>query len=385
VEYIEPDVEQTLAAGQQDRMARGQELPEGLASVRTVAMLGTSAGGLATVAETIIAAWSDERYRIVPIVTHENGGPFHRVALAARACARLALMLARREVDLVHVHFAAYGSAYRKSVFVDLARAFGVPVIGHAHDGRFPAFYANGSDRRREWIVRFLAKFDRLVVLSEEWRIFYQGLCPDLDTIVIGNGVPPAAEHVPGDGPPVILVLGRMCRDKGTYDALACLPSVLERHPDAELWLAGDGEVEAVMKAVASMSLERSVRVLGWIAGDVRETVMQKARVLILPSHAEGMPMALLEAMSRGIPVVATSVGAVPGIVRNGENGLLVRPCEVEELAQAIVRLLSDPIAATAMGKAGRSLVEQRYSVKAAVDVLAQLYDGTVGNRMVPR
>jgi glycosyltransferase involved in cell wall biosynthesis len=96
--------------------------------------------------------------------------------------------------------------------------------------------------------------------------------------------------------------------------------------------------------------------------------------VFALPSYAEGMPMALLEAMSWGLPVVATPVGGVPQVIEHGVNGLLVAPGDIDGLAAALARLFDEPALRDSLGAAARRTIAARFSVETALARLGELY-----------
>ncbi|MCL4401857.1 MAG: glycosyltransferase [Acidobacteria bacterium] len=141
----------------------------------------------------------------------------------------------------------------------------------------------------------------------------------------------------------VILTVGRLSREKGHLDLLDAVALLRRRHPalSFRLVLAGEGpERDSIERRLAALGLSGAVLLAGHQA-DVRPYYAM-ADLFVLPSHSEGSPNALLEAMAAGIPVVATSVGGVPEIARHGETALLVERGSAGQMAGAIERLLED-------------------------------------------
>lgn len=352
-----------------------------------VVMLGTSTGalgGVAAVQRIILDHWpSGGSHRLTHIATHTDGGPARKLATAGRALVVLAGLLASRAVDVAHIHFSGRASFYRKSVFILLCRAFGVPIIGHAHDGLFPEFYRECGPVRRRYIRAVLNRLDRLIVLSEESQALYAALYRRGEPVVIPNPVPvpfptdrpPTDRPAGGAGRPVLLSLGWLGPAKGTYDLLSAFPEILKRFPDAELWLGGAGEVETVRRRIANEPWGAQVRLLGWVSGADKEAALRRACIFLLPSYAEGLPMALLEAMAHGLPVIATPVGGIPQAVVDGMTGLLVPPGDVRALERAVLALLGDPERAAALGAAARRRMLERYDVSVVLERIAGLYD----------
>lgn len=348
---------------------------------RVALVLGPSAGaagGIAAVIAALAEGWDVPGWHLRPIATYADGGRWTKLAVAFRALAAVTAALLARRADLLHIHFATGASFHRKAVFVLLGRLFGVPVVGHAHSGHFPAFYARQGRVGRGWVRFVLNRLTTLVVLSESWAAYYRPLLARGEPVVVPN---PAA--VPAAVPdrtrpreePVILCLGRLCAAKGTYDLLDAMPRILDRIPGVRLHLGGDGETAAVAARLAAVPWGERVRLLGWVSGADKDRELAAAALFVQPSHAEGLPMALLEAMGWGLPVVATPVGAVPQVVEDGVSGRLVPAGDPAALAAAVADLLADPAGAAALGAAARVSVAGRFERSRVQRRLGAVYD----------
>jgi glycosyltransferase involved in cell wall biosynthesis len=175
----------------------------------------------------------------------------------------------------------------------------------------------------------------------------------------------------------VVLFLGDFSQRKGVRDLLAAAPAVLRRRPDARFVVAG-GQPPVDVAAQAA-PLGDAVHFPGFVRGADKLRRLQEASLLALPSYAEGMPVAVLEAMAAGLPVVATPVGGVPDFFRDGFNGRLTPPGDVPALAAAIVRLLDDPAAAQAMGRHNRQQALEQFAVPQYARRLLEVYHQVVG------
>lgn len=176
-----------------------------------------------------------------------------------------------------------------------------------------------------------------------------------------------AADH---PKPPVILTSARLTEQKGhTYllDAAAEVPQAL-------FLVAGDGPTRSTLEEKARrLGISDRVRFLGF-RSDI-PALLASCDVFVLPSLYEGFPLAVLEALAAGKPVVATSAGGVAEIIRDGRTGLLVPPADPTALAHAIRRILKEPLRARTMAEAGRRLVRLHYSVESMVQSVSALYD----------
>ena len=205
---------------------------------------------------------------------------------------------------------------------------------------------------------------------------------------VIRNGVEIPEERLGEGGRPpglpaggrIMVCVANLRQGKGHPDLLVAAAEVLPRFPDVSLVLVGEGHLRpAIEEAVARYGLVGRVLLLGR-RNDV-PALLAAADLFVLPSHEEGLPNALLEAMAYGVPVVATAVGGTPEAVEDGVSGLLVPPRDPGALAKAMTVLLSDPPAARRLGQMGRARVAKFFTLDRMVEETEALY-GALLNRV---
>jgi glycosyltransferase involved in cell wall biosynthesis len=168
--------------------------------------------------------------------------------------------------------------------------------------------------------------------------------------------------------------IARLEEEKDQATLLRAFAVVRDRHPDARLVIVGDGSLRGALEDLArTLGVEPWVSFLG-ARSDVAD-LLPELDVFVLSSIREGLPLALLEAMACGVPVVATAIGNVPRVVRDGENGDLVAPADSRALAAAICRMLESPDRAESLGAAARAWVAAEYSLDATVRRYQELYD----------
>lgn len=341
-------------------------------------MLGTAPqtrGGIAAVIGAYRAAGLFERWPIDYVVTHREGGKGAKLAAAARGLARFVALLAAHRRVLVHVHCASRASFWRKALFMSVAHAARCPVILHLHGGGFARFYEEECGPLRRWLVRrVLARAACVIALTGRWRNWLAQLQANPNLVCIPNPVdlPPAI--VPRGPRNVVLYLGRIEPAKGIPELLDAFAGLRPGMPDALLVCAGAGDIDAAARQARRLGLEDSVRFPGWIDGDEKRAWLARAALFVLPSHAEGLPMSLLEAMAAGLPVVASAVGGIPDVVHDGVNGFLVAPGDRVALLRAMGRVLNDPQLGAALGAAGREAVRARYAPERVLPDLERLY-----------
>jgi glycosyltransferase involved in cell wall biosynthesis len=143
--------------------------------------------------------------------------------------------------------------------------------------------------------------------------------------------------------------------------------------------IGGNGEIEKYRSLADAAGLGRRIDFLGWVDEADVDQWLNRASLFVLPSRAENQPVAILEAMARGLPVIATSIGAIPEQVLDGETGLLVPPGDSESLRAAIQTLLTSPDERTSMGVAARQRYEECFSIGRCARSLQMIYRSLTG------
>lgn len=287
--------------------------------------------------------------------------------------------LRSRGVDIAHSHefgMALYGGM--------AARTTGIPHLITMHGSHY---YARPA--RRRTALRLVAHLSGpLIAVSEPLR---QSLMRDLglpgsDVRVVANGVPlPDFTHPvlrdelgldPNDR--LIVAVGNLYPVKGHMDLVRALALLAEEVPPVHLAIAGRGAMEGRLTLLArELGVAHRLHLLD-LRSDVPD-VLRSAQIFALPSLTEGLPMALLEAMFAGLPIVATRVGQIPEVLGEEECGLLVPPEDPATLAAALATLLKRPARARVLGRRARARAEQCYSVSAMVERYAGLYQDLLG------
>lgn len=131
---------------------------------------------------------------------------------------------------------------------------------------------------------------------------------------------------------------------------------------------------EPAAACAAELGLGRAVRLQGWVAAPDLERIYRKAHMVVLPSYAKGVPMAVMEAMSHGVPVACTPVGGLPELISHELNGLFCQPGDIPQLCHQIGRVLGDPALAAMLGAAGHEVVLQHATTESTSVSLEALY-----------
>lgn len=295
---------------------------------------------------------------------------------------RLTALFSRRSFDVVHTHSAKAGTVGRLA-----ARRAGVPRIVHTYHG-FPFHEFQSAARRWAYVgierrMGLITDVALCVGTAVSVEAIRRGLiAPErVRTIAVPvstESLPPApsrsgARRALGlpESAPVVGAVGRLSYQKAPEHFVAAMAAL--RRPDVTgVWI-GDGELAARVHELARKVHPGTRIVLAGQRADV-PALLPAFDVFTLPSRYEGLPVAIVEAMVCGVPVVATAVNSVPDVVRPGETGLLVPPQRPDLLAAAIAHLLDRPDEAARLAGAARAQVDHRYGMCALADALEAAY-----------
>jgi glycosyltransferase involved in cell wall biosynthesis len=300
----------------------------------------------------------------------------------------LAWVLRRQRIQIIHTNSYVPGNYARLA-----AALVRTPlIIDHWHG--FSRF-----SRKRRLICRLLGRVtDLSLAVSEGVRDYLLARCA-LDPAkvrVLHNGVDlarlhqhrPRAEVRQELGfPEAARVVGLVARldhwGKGHKEFFTALAALKDRYP-MEALIIGGGRREGEMRRLAAdLGLAGRVRFLGQ-RRDIPD-LLAALDIFVLPSHSEGVSLALLEAMAAGLPVIATKVGGLPEVVRDGENGLLIPPQDSAALAQALARLLADQDLAKKLGENARRDVAANFSLERLGRQINEIYEELIGRKYCSR
>ena len=149
---------------------------------------------------------------------------------------------------------------------------------------------------------------------------------------------------------------------------------VVSQMPEARLIMAGDGERQALMDYATKRGLRDQISFPGWVRGEEKERLLRESDLLLLPSHAEGFPMSIIEGMAYGLPIVASKVGGIPQIVSEGENGFLFAYGDTSSMADAVLLLLRNSSLREQFRQKSYSIEQEHYTFDQHLSKLEQVY-----------
>jgi glycosyltransferase involved in cell wall biosynthesis len=296
------------------------------------------------------------------------------------AYAVLSLLLARcsRRQCLLHVNITGRGSTIRKVVLLVVARVLGLRYILHLHDYDYADYYGGRSPYLKRLIATTFLGATAVVVLGRRDRevISQTFELPRDRLIILHNAVPdpmPDVARVRHLGEPChLLFLGYLSARKGVPELLRALASI----PMTTSWratLAGSGPIE-FRKLAEDLGILDRVSFPGWIEEAGVRALCANADVLVLPSHAEGLAMSVLEGLSHGLAVITTPVGAHSEVIEPEESGLFVPPGDVPALSRALARVINDESLRERLGRGARKRFLAEFDVPRYASRLTSLH-----------
>lgn len=335
-----------------------------------------SKGGMATVIDEIR---NDEKLsREFDICIHESyiDGNF-LTRLCYSFYALLKFYIVDRNYDIYHIHMAANGSTFRKGYYTRAARRWGKKVILHIHAADYMQFYDALPDKKKKKVISILNFADLVIALSPGWKEKFDNTFAINNCVVLENGINidrlrPAITD-PLQHNKEFLCLGQLGKRKGSYDLVKAIKIVKETIPDIKLYLAGDGEVEQVLEEIKLAGLENNIEIVGWADFNKKLELLKNISTVTLPSYNEGLPMSILEGMACGKAIVSSTVGAIPEVVKE-ENGILIKPGDIEALANALLRCATDIDMLNSMQKHNLKLARDAFDMKIMHERLKNYY-----------
>lgn len=345
----------------------------------TILMLGTrfdTMGGISSVVNAYRAAGLFERQQVHYVATHGDGNAMRKLQLAAYAMLRVLGLLLAGKICLAHIHISSRASFWRKLIISLPLIVARKPIVLHLHGSEFHIFHDEECSSHARRLVRwFFERSARVIVLSESWLDWARSRFPNARVVLIHNPVSlPAESDFEAHGSATLLFLGRIGQRKGAYDLIPAVAKLLPEFPNLRLIMGGDGELETARRMAESLGIAAHLELVGWVTGSAKQELLGQASVYVLPSYYEGLPMSVLEAMAAGLPVVSTRVGGIPEAVRDGEDGFLIGPGDLDALVDRLRTLLADASLRRRMGASARTRVQQFFATEVIVPRIEALY-----------
>lgn len=318
------------------------------------------------------AAWVRALAAAIRMGRRSDRGILRHVVYMAEACLLLRWLRAEGKVSHLHAHFGTNSAAVAM-----LVRLLGGPSYSFTVHGPeefdHPMELSLGEKVERAAAVVAVSDFGRSQIYRwipvEHWAKVHVVRC-GVDAAFLEAGPQPIADNRR------LVCVGRLAEQKGQLLILEALAGLAAEGVELELVLAGDGQLRPKIEArLRELALGARVRITGWISNATVRDELLGARVLLLPSFAEGLPVVLMEALALGRPAITTYVAGIPELVENGRSGWLIPAGSVEAMKGAIRQAIGTSVEdLTRMGKAGAEAAAQRHDANREAARLGALF-----------
>lgn len=339
-------------------------------------------GGIATYVRNMEQTPLWINWNITHIATHCDGSKAAKVRIFSRAVQRFLREVLTDRPAIVHIHTSSNGSFVRKAIISWFCFALRVPAIIHVHGSRFHEFYEHSSRLLQAIIRSTLERSSTVIALGDTWAARLQQIAPRASIMTVPNSIQ-ARKTVNQniDGPVHVTFLGEVCDRKGTFLLLEAWGTLISSEGiHAKLTVAGNGEVDRARQLIKNLGISDTVNVTGWLAPDDVETLLDRSHILVLPSFNEGQPMAILEAMARGLCVVASTSGGIPEMLA-GDSGMLVEPLNRDTLREFLTLAMASADLRRRLGGNALARTREVFSVDETCRRLDSLYSRLAGTR----
>lgn len=339
-------------------------------------------GGVASYVRAMkrTSLWTE--WNVRHVATQRDGSSAVKIVAFASGAVQFVVELIRHRPNVIHLHTSARGSFVRKATLFWISRPFRIPVVLHMHASGFPAFYEGAPRPARALMRATLNRATAFIALGDVWSDRMSAIAPKARITAIPNAVRLGRMTTqPAPGEPVrVVFLGRVGEHKGAFNLLDAWAK-LTREPDfgsasspsATLHMAGDGDVDRARRQIHDLGANDTVELHDWLSESEVADLLDRSHVLVLPSRNEGQPMAVLEAMARGMCVIATDVGGLPEMIGGG-CGILIPPDDTEAIASALRLVVRDAELRGACGAAAYARVQSRFDTRVVQRRLDALY-----------
>lgn len=275
--------------------------------------------------------------------------------------------------DIVHIHTSHALSFYRAVPYVLIsASLWRRPVILHIHGSSFDSFLSEGSRIRHTVQKMVFNQCSRIIVLSDYWNDVLDTRVDDDQLVTIPNAVDSGAYQPTYPSEQRVVFVSSLVERKGIREFTEAIKRLLdEEQRDVKVTIAGSGEYSSAVQSLADAY--DAVEYRGFISEREKVELLSDGSIFVLPTYAEGLPIALLEGMAGGNAVITTPVGGIPEVV-DEHGAILVDSGDISGLKDALVSLLENPERVESMARTNRARIEESFDWDMVVKEVMEVY-----------
>lgn len=326
-------------------------------------------GGVASVVSTFMKNdFLNSKYNINYFDTNKPGNKFKKFVSTLCAFASFPFLLIFDNYKVAHIHG---GSVLRKSYYALWLKLFRIPIIYQNHAANLDSFYTHAVGIKKAYINYIFNLYDLRLCLGSYWENTLNKVM-DKKWNILYNPVPELHLNNTAHDTCNFTFMGELSKRKGIKDLIHAFAK--SENKNARLLVAGNGDVDSLVTLCSELGIFDKVEFLGWINKEQKLALLARTDVVVLPSYAEGLPMSILEAMSAGLPVITTPVGAVEDAITHNVHGLLVQPGNIEQISDALSELAQNSDKRTKFGEAAKAKFLECFQDDVVAKALSDYY-----------
>lgn len=281
--------------------------------------------------------------------------------------------------QIIHIHMSYKGSFYRTEIITKIAKKYNINFIIHLHGSEFEKWYLSENIKVKKRIRKTLEEAKSVIVLGKNWKNVLENISKKITISILNNCVSiPNNMTKYSESPKIFLFLGVLIKRKGIFELIEAINELkTENYLKRNILfkIAGSGkEFDEVENNIKKYKLREYIELIGWVNDITKKKLLGSCQCLILPSYNEGLPMAILEAMSYGMPIIATDVGDVSSVV-NKENGILIVPRDKEQIKRAIIKINEkNEKEWSKMCESSRNTIIKKFSINHYFEEIKKIY-----------
>lgn len=336
-------------------------------------------GGITSVIDRFINnKWNEVHIELHP--TYIEGNNIKKIIFFVKSVFKYIIKLIKNDFDIAHIHMSYKGSFFRKFIILKTTKLFKKKAIIHLHGSEFEQFYNSSNKFIKKMIKNLFDSSDYIIVLGDEWKKVVSNISFNKNIKVFNNAVNIPQKVTRWNEKNInIVFLGVLINRKGIDDLIESI-SILNKKKVIENYklkfkIGGTGPRENDIKLkIKENKLEDCVDMLGWVNKELKQILLEDTQLFVLPSYNEGLPMAILECISYGIPVISTNVGSIEEAIIDNYNGFLIKPKDINGLVEKIIKLTKNRETWQKFSKNARELCEKKFNESNYFIKMEELY-----------
>jgi len=290
--------------------------------------------------------------------------------------------LLTKKIDIVHVCGVSFWVFWENAYYIFVSKIFGIPITIH-YLGALDLYFNSCSNTEKYLIKLVLNLPDKVILLSKKAQILAETIIPSPKLAIIPSNVNITSftnnltkRKSLEDGIVRILFVGGADPfRKGIYDVINSIALVAKENLNIKFIFSGGKSIQSLANYWEDLGLSDYIEYIGWIPEESKVDLYHQVDILVLPSYNEGLPYVIIEALASGLPIVASTIGGIPEVILNGENGYLIEPGDTNTLAKYIALLVKDKALRESIRLKNISRAEQNYSSEKLIKELETIFE----------